>query len=188
MIRIVIPYRDRNHMLEAWADIPNVFIVEQAPRKPFNRGKLLNVGACLSNDDYYVFNDIDLVPLAPFIARNGVTQLAASTIQLHDYLGGSTMFDIDTFQLAGGYPNDFFCRAEDNSMRFHLKRLGIPVNVHLHPFKEQFHERPKIEFDPVLWERAKQPRKVHDQLYGNCKFTIIHEELTDFRRHVIVEI
>lgn len=174
--------------MEAWADIPNVFIVEQAPGKPFNRARLLNIGLILEDGDYFVFNDIDLVPLKPFTPYKGVTQLAKSDIQKVEYLGGSTMFDRITFQKCGGYHNDYFHRAEDNEMMANLKRLRIPVKIRLHPFRELPHPRPAVEFDPELWAKAQLPRKQQDQLYGNCKFKIIHEELNDFRRHVIVEI
>ena len=39
--------------------------IEQADDKPFNRGKLLNVGytlACDNGCDYFVFHDVDMLP------------------------------------------------------------------------------------------------------------------------------
>jgi len=64
---IIVPYRDReqqlkrflSHMKEYIKDIDyEIFIVEQADDKPFNRGKLLNAGYKYAVDkgcDYFYF-------------------------------------------------------------------------------------------------------------------------------------
>lgn len=176
-MKIIIPYRDRPQHLAAWKDIHDVLIVEQEEGKPFNRGRLLNIGFLeCPEENLFVFNDIDLVPQKTFTPYSGVTQLASSKIQLVDYLGGSTMFDRETFIRSGGYPNDFWGRAEDNALMFQLKRLRIPVAIRLHPFTEQPHPRPAIEFDPILWKKAQEPRKVQDQL-SICEYKILQKKV-----------
>lgn len=184
---IIIPYRNRQQQLEQFlphmrAYLPGakIIIVEQADEKPFNRGKLLNVGFLESGrDTHYVFHDIDMLPISVDYAPNrGVTQLAGSKIQLRDYLGGVTMFDHDTFKRVGGYHNDYFHRAEDNCMRFNLKRLKIPV-LELHgTFKELPHPRKAPEFIAALWEKAQLPRNVQDQL-GVCEYHVIEKVIFD---------
>lgn len=174
-MKIIIPYRNRPQHLFAWQGIDNVLFVEQADDKPFNRGKLLNIGALECDDEFLVFNDIDLVPQKPFIERTGVTQLCISKIQLVDYLGGSTMFDRKTFEKIGGYHNDYFHRAEDNELRANINRMRIPVAVRLHPFMEQPHARPNVEFDPLLWKKAHQPRLTQNQL-SICSYKIIDSQ------------
>jgi hypothetical protein len=72
---LIIPYRNRKEHLEKFipyiTDYLNkqninfeIIIVEQVDTKPFNRAKLLNIGAIYasSNIDYFVFHDIDLLP------------------------------------------------------------------------------------------------------------------------------
>lgn len=170
---IIVPYRNRPHHLEQFIPhmrqyLPKVTIViiEQVDEKPFNRGKLLNVGFRESQKDtHYVFHDIDMLPITVDYAPNpGVTQLAGSKIQLRDYLGGVTMFDCETFERVGGYRNDYFHRAEDNEVRFNLHRLKIPV-LELHgKFKQLPHERKAPEFIASLWQKAQKPRNAQDQL------------------------
>lgn len=178
---IIIPYRDRPqhlsqfipHMM-AYLPAAKIIIVEQADEKPFNRGKLLNVGFLESaKDTHYVFHDIDMLPInVDYEPNAGVTQLAGSKIQLRDYLGGVTMFDHDTFKRLGGYHNDYFHRAEDNECRFNLHRLKIPVLEQHGKFKQLPHERKAPEFIAALWEKAQQPRNVQDQL-GVCKYKVV---------------
>lgn len=178
---IIVPYRDRpQHLaqfiphMRAYLPGAKIIIVEQADEKPFNRGKLLNIGFLESErDTHYVFHDIDMLPINVDYEPNvGVTQLAGSNIQLRDYLGGVTMFDHDTFKRVGGYHNDYFHRAEDNELRFNLHRLKIPV-LELHGrFKQLHHERKAPEFIAALWDKAQLPRDVQDQL-KTCAYKVI---------------
>ncbi len=173
--KIIIPYRARPQHVAAWRGVKNVLFVEQsADGKPFNRGKLLNIGALQTTAEYLIFNDIDMLPTTLPPALPGVTQLASSEIQLIDYLGGSTMFHRQTFLQAGGYRNDYWHRAEDNEMRFNLRRLGIAVNTHRLQFVLQPHTRPTIEFDAALWALAQQPRRGQNLApLLNCKYDIL---------------
>lgn len=177
---IIIPYRNRpDHLaqfiphMRAYLPDARILIVEQADDKPFNRGKLINVGYKESLVSFIVAHDIDMLPIkVDYEPVIGVTQLAGSSIQLRDYLGGVTMFDWLTFGRIGGYHNDYFHRAEDNEMRFNLQRLKIPV-LELHgTFKELPHPRTGSEFVQHLWYKAQEPRKVQDQLSA-CKYEVI---------------
>ena len=73
---IIVPFRNRNEHLKKF--IPaitehlnnqeinfRILIINQVDEKPFNRAKLLNVGAKLLEDevDYFAFHDVDLLPL-----------------------------------------------------------------------------------------------------------------------------
>lgn len=189
---IINPYRDRPNHLDQF--IPHmrshlharIVIVEQVDNKPFNRGKLLNIGALEFPDTHYVFHDIDMLPMDVDYSPNpGVTQLAGSKIQLRDYLGGVTMFDHDTFKHVGGYHNDYFHRAEDNEQRFNLQRLKIPV-LELHgKFKELPHLRNSSEFIAALWYKAQQPREVQDQL-SVCKYKVVEKII--FKDYTLIKV
>ena len=74
---IVVPYRSRESHLNKFNDATEkylksknidfeIIIVEQTDDKPFNRGKLLNVGyikAKALGCDYVVFHDVDMLPM-----------------------------------------------------------------------------------------------------------------------------
>lgn len=187
MLAIVVPYRDRKSHLAQFIPHMNkylpeatIVVVEQADEKPFNRGRLLNIGfihaPTHTAPPTFCFHDIDLLPEAvDYSEQKGVTQLAKSNIQKIDYLGGVTMFDYETFIKSGGYHNDYFHRAEDNCMMFNLKRLGIKVNERFGIFKELHHVRNSPEFIPELWQKAQLPRKHQDQL-SICEYQIIENK------------
>jgi hypothetical protein len=70
-LAIIIPYRDRHEHLMAFVPYMesfikgikfNIVLVEQADKKPFNRGKLLNIGFSLSRSGWFCFHDIDMLP------------------------------------------------------------------------------------------------------------------------------
>lgn len=183
MLAIIVPYRDREDHLAQFIPhmnkyIPDakIVIVEQADEKPFNRGKLLNIGFLETEATHYCFHDVDMLPeIVDYSERIGVTQLAKSNIQKIDYLGGVTIFDRETFIKSGGYHNDYFHRAEDNCMMFNLKRLRIKVAERFGKFNILHHSRVTAEFIPELWEKAKLPRIEQDQLL-QCRYTIIRKE------------
>jgi len=90
--------------------------------------------------------------------------------------------------MSGGYHNDYFCRAEDNEMRFNLKRLGIPVHEKPGTFKSLEHAPNGKPFDRVLWHRAMQPRDVQDQ-FSILKHGNIHTLLSvNLTQHIHVEL
>lgn len=192
---IVVPYRNRQEHLDifipkvkAYLDC-DIAVIEQWDSKPFNRGKLLNIGF-LENPtgyDHYIFHDVDMIPISvKYFAMPGVYQLAKSDIQKVDYMGGVTLFSKDYFVKSEGYSNNFFSRAEDNEMCFNLKKKGIRVRFNAGLFASLTHERTGPEFDPVLWKKAQQPR-VNDGL-AHCTYKIISKENKELYQHIIVEL
>lgn len=191
---IVVPYRDRAEHLELFipsmrAYLPDdqIVVVEQADEKAFNRGKLLNIGYLESKATHYVFHDVDMIPIkVGYIEREGVTQLAFSDVQMIDYLGGVTMFEGRTFREVGGYHNDYFHRAEDNEMRFKLKKFGIRVLSRFGIFKQLPHTRTGPEFIPELWQKAQLPRT--KDMLKTCEYKLISKEVKDGYTHLKVEL
>lgn len=195
----VIPYRDRQSHLDTFiphltrylqnADFTwQIVVVEQDAGKPFNRGKLLNIGFIESESNYFVFHDVDMLPVTvDYSPCFGVKQLAGNRVQRVDFLGGVTMFQSATFYQCGGYHNDYFCRAEDNEMRFHLRRCKIPVHEKHGHFRTMNHARPLVEFDKALWEKAKQPRIQTNQLMI-CNYAILSDKKEHGYRRLLVSI
>ena len=128
---VIVPHRDREehliifkkHITE-YLNKQNILfeliIVEQTNDKPFNRGKLLNIGFIEAERlgcDYVVFHDVDMLPIdVDYSYSPDVLQLANNFIsdtdytkEIYDgYFGGVTMFPIDSFKKVNGYPNDFW--------------------------------------------------------------------------------
>lgn len=191
---IVVPYRNRyDHLqvfipsMRAYLPEDNILIVEQADEKPFNRGKLLNIGFINSGASHVVFHDVDMLPVkVSYVERDNVTQIAFSDIQLVNYLGGVTMFEQSAFMLAGGYHNDFWHRAEDNEIMFNLKRLNIPVLNRFGVFKKLDHERSGPEFIPELWQKAQLPRT--KDMLNTCRYELISKEVKEGYTHLKVKL
>lgn len=183
---IIVPYRDRKaqlaqfipHMRERYPEM-SIIIVQQADDKPFNRGKLLNIGFLEMVPEHCVMHDVDMLPLTiDYSPAAGITQLAASKIQLQDYMGGITMFSRRTFLELNGYTNNFFHRAEDNELMFRAKESGRPIVNRFGSFRSLAHARPILEFDPILWKKAQQPRSEFDGL-TYCSYTKVAQEQCD---------
>lgn len=193
---IIVPYRNREQHLAQFIshmqqriDVNKICVVEQSGNAPFNRGKLLNIGF-LENSGYshYIFHDVDMLPInVPYLNYNTkpVLQLASSEIQLHDYLGGVTRFSNTAFRKAGGYHNDYYHRAEDNEMRFNLRRLDIAVINKFGTYNILDHERKEPEFNPALWRKAQLKRETHNQL-SICKYETYSVRESENLKHMIV--
>lgn len=175
---IIVPYRNRPEHLEQFTKVMaahDVYIIEQVDDKPFNRGKLINVGFLEVMPSSFVAHDVDMIPIkVDYSVNYGIVQLAKSDIQKVDYLGGVTKYYWHGFQAAGGYHNEFFHRAEDNEMMFHLKRMGIPVTNNFGTFVNLPHPRTGPEFIPELWQKAQIPRNIN--MLENCHYTLISKE------------
>lgn len=177
---IIVPYRDRpEHLKEfvaAMSDGNSIVVVDQDGHKPFNRGKLINVGYMETKQRVFAVNDVDMIPQVdyPMGIYGTVTQCAESDIQKVNYLGGCSIYDDYTFERSGGYHNNFWSRAEDNEYMFNLRRLRIPIKYSYIPFTILPHPRSGPEFITELWVKAQLPRKVN--MLKTCQYSIISKE------------
>ena len=149
---VIVPYRDREehliifkkHITE-YLNKQNILfeliIVEQTNDKPFNRGKLLNIGFIEAERlgcTYVVFHDVDMLPIdVDYSYCSDVLQLANNFIsdtdytkEIYDgYFGGVTMFPIDSFKKVNGYPNDFWGWGfEDDELLRRCMQSGIETD------------------------------------------------------------
>jgi len=159
-LSIIVPYRDRaEHLSQFIPHMENseilegidyeIVIVEQDD-KPFNRGKLLNVGALESPyADYYCFHDVDMLPVtSDYTYTPNPTHLAAEAEQFgynlpYDrYFGGVTIFDKHSFIKANGYSNDYWgWGAEDDDVMLRCVLNGIPTSRKNGRYRSLAHER-----------------------------------------------
>ena len=116
-LAIIVPYRDREEQLNIFTDRVktylnnrgirhHILVVEQCDDKPFNRGKLLNIGfkyAVRKRCDYVVFHDVDKIPISiDYSYADYPIHLATNDIPFKEYFGGVTLFPVQDFQKING--------------------------------------------------------------------------------------
>lgn len=164
-LAIIVPFRDRENHLKLFLPAIKkcdlfkhinyeILIVEQEGGKPFNRGKLLNVGAIQSyTSSYYCFHDVDMLPLVSDYSYVEVpTHLAAEAEQFgfklpyQGYFGGVTLFDKHSFIKVNGYSNDYWgWGAEDDDIMFRCVIKDIKPSRKNGRYKSLSHERTIIQ-------------------------------------------
>jgi GT2 family glycosyltransferase len=143
-----------------------ILIVEQLGDAPFNRGMLLNIGAKESKADYYIFHDVDMIPVnADYSYPEVPTHIATKVSQFGykmpypEYFGGVTLFNKDDFKKVNGFPNTFWgWGAEDDELYRRTKAKGFTIARRLCRFNSLYHKRnttnqnaPLLEL-PINWK------------------------------------
>lgn len=151
---IIVPYRDRDsHLTKFIAETSKylkskkikyeIIVVEQLDDKPFNRGKLLNIGFFKAKNlgcGYVVFHDVDMIPIDVDYSYSELPLHLATNFELEydksknlsfdDYFGGVTMFSVDTFERINGYSNNYWGWGfEDDDLLFRVSQKNIPLDV-----------------------------------------------------------
>ncbi len=145
-LSIIVPYRNRKDHLNVFInEIPkrinnnnfDIIIVEQFNDKPFNRGKLLNIGFHYkeNSSDYFCFHDIDMIPIEadysypnkPYHMATNVGQFGGS-IAYSTYYGGVNIFNKEDFLKINGYSNDFWgWGGEDDDFLGRVRKIGYDL-------------------------------------------------------------
>ena len=132
-----------------------IFIIEQSDDKPFNRGKLLNVGyefACDNGCDYFVFHDVDMLAEEVDYSYSDKPLHLATHLQEHDYettffdyFGGVTMFNKQDFELINGFSNEYWgwgfedddllIRCLDSNLELDKEQIDVGGSDEVQTFK-----------------------------------------------------
>jgi len=198
---IVVPYRDREAHLSAFLKAQNgkqIIIVEQENEKPFNRGKLLNIGFHQSTAyDYFIFHDVDMIPvLADYKPDfNCPVHIATKVQQFNyklpypDYFGGVTILAHDHFIQANGFPNDFWgWGAEDDELRRRIETVGLKIkrrNCRFLSLKHPHQKNDTTYFQNV--EKFHNPINANDGL-NTLEYQLISDRTINLVRHIVVSI
>ena len=145
-LAIIVPYRDRTSHLEVFVPYMQeylkdydykIFVIEQSDDKPFNRGKLLNVGARIAikeGFDYFALHDVDMLPLKgvdysyPDTPIHLVSKINKD-IPFIDYFGGVTLFNVHDYKLVNGYSNEYWGWGfEDDDLLYRCIQRNIPLD------------------------------------------------------------
>jgi hypothetical protein len=144
-ILIIIPYRNREDHLKIFINegfsvikqcIANVklLIVEQANDKPFNRGKILNVGLKENIDKYdsFILHDVDLIPSIDTI-NNIYTGEEFDVLRIfaaHNLsCGGICKIKSNVIKNINGFPNYIWgWGIEDRALYYRCKILNFNIS------------------------------------------------------------
>ena len=197
----IIPYRNREQHLNAF--LPNIkrylykvgilnyeiIIVEQAEGKPFNRGKVLNVGAKLATGDYLIMHDVDMLPLTVDYKYSKCAHIASQVRQFKyrmpypDYFGGVTIFDKQLFIDINGYSNEFWgWGAEDDECLLRVKQYGIKPERRACRFSSFDHTRDMSNHannNSRLKDAKRKQYNFYDDGLNQLQFVTISEQQID---------
>jgi hypothetical protein len=150
---VIVPYRDRHsHLIFFQKQIAEylshckipfeLIIVEQCDTKPFNRGKLLNIGFIEAEKrgcDYVVFHDVDMLPIDVDYSYSDIPiHLATNIANNPTYFGGVTIFPNKLFKDINGFPNEYWgwgfeddellrrCTISD-TLKFRNRKINKPA-------------------------------------------------------------
>jgi len=198
-MNIIIPYRDRlqhlnkfiPYMQSRFKDV-QIIVVEQSAGKPFNRGKLLNIGFMEYPADYYALHDVDMLPVKSDYSTPSCPTLLATKAQqfgykmpFAEYFGGVVLIGHYDMVKCNGYHNEFWSwGGEDNSFRDRILSVGLEIGSRECIFNSLPHDR---KIDPVLYPKNVKLMKAGPQLengISNCEYKIISRK----GNHIIVEI
>ena len=145
-LAIIVPYRDRESHLEVFVPYMQeylkeydykIFVIEQSDSKPFNRGKLLNVGARIAikeGFDYFALHDVDMLPLKnvdysyPETPIHLISKIDKE-VPFIDYFGGVTLFNVHDYKLVNGYSNEYWGWGfEDDDLLYRCIQRNIPLD------------------------------------------------------------
>jgi hypothetical protein len=144
---VVVPYRDRMMHLQEF--VPHmqrylegrnfkILVMEQADTKPFNRGKLLNIGFFCEQEqsDYVCFHDVDMLPVeeCDYSMPESTTHLAGRLeicgfkMPYAEYLGGVLLVLKSDFTRIDGFSNAYWgWGEEDDDLWLRFQIAGVPV-------------------------------------------------------------
>ena len=141
-LAVIVPYRKRAahlaqfgpYMAQYLKHIPHqLFVIEQDDDKPFNRGKLLNVGVHLLQGcyDFFALHDVDHFPVDADIVFGPRSTSAARSpasnfeVMYETCMGGVLLINGDDFQAINGFSNSFWgWGAEDDDIYLRMKATG----------------------------------------------------------------
>lgn len=148
---LVVPYRNRKEHLEKF--IPyiseylhkqnisfEIIIVEQDEKTPFNRAKLMNIGALQASQEtkYFVFHDVDLLPENIDYRYCNHSLKLFTFIKMEDgeyreykqtNFGGATLVPRDILIDINGFSNSYWQRGseDDDFLMRHLYKGYVPL-------------------------------------------------------------
>jgi predicted glycosyltransferase involved in capsule biosynthesis len=167
---IIIPFRNRAaHLKEFMVHAKHpVIVVEQVDGKPFNRGKLLNIGAQIAFGEgarHIITHDVDMIPESVDYSEGECVHLAGAAQQFKysmpypRYFGGVNIYSSKAFYMANGYSNNYWgWGAEDDDMLLRCEKAGLTI------------ERRRGRFTSLAHEHALTDPNARHTHKANCEY------------------
>ncbi|XP_050677507.1 beta-1,4-galactosyltransferase 1-like [Leptidea sinapis] len=177
---IIVPYRDRAEHLRGFLVHMHTFlrrqhihyriyVVEQVDTHPFNRAKLLNVGAKAAMNAGYpclILHDVDLLPLklANIYACTSLPRhMSSNTYKLrfmlpyHNQLGGVIAILSEDYKAINGMSNKYYGTSGDNDDLFFRVEANNLKMCRFDPTVSMYHilsSDESVEIKPLKEERG----------------------------------
>jgi hypothetical protein len=200
---VIMPCRHRDEHLKiipaelkkflAKQNITNeIFVIEQADRKPFNKGKILNVGFSLTKDrgDYFCFHDIDMLPEVASYAYVNHPVLLANSISQFDvrknhetYFGGVILFRKEDYIKMNGFSNNYWHWGyEDDDSHLRCLLCGLTPLVYSNGrYISQDHITSRVRTADGVYHKDEPTVKKLHQLYikNKKRYKKVRRGITD---------
>jgi predicted glycosyltransferase involved in capsule biosynthesis len=162
-LNVLVPFRDRHEHLRTLLPvlarhlrtIPHrVVVIEQADRKPFNKGVLLNAGASIARAcDYYCLHDVDMLPAwrpevrSAYAFTRSVVHLAGRCEQhrfrrpYFSHFGGVLLVNKRVFFAINGFSNKYRgWGKEDDDLYARVRFAGFRITFKPYRFRSLPHD------------------------------------------------
>ncbi|XP_064489189.1 beta-1,4-N-acetylgalactosaminyltransferase bre-4-like isoform X2 [Ornithodoros turicata] len=130
-----------HHMLRRQQLQYQIFVVEQAGKDLFNRGKLFNVGYLVASGlhgfECFIFHDVDMIPVNDhnlYTCSDHPRHLTVSVDAFHnrlpyqDFFGGACAMTKDHVKMVNGFSNKYWgWGGEDDDMFYRVNDHGLKV-------------------------------------------------------------
>ncbi|CAG9788386.1 unnamed protein product [Diatraea saccharalis] len=211
---IIVPYRDRAEQLRGFLVYMHVFlrrqnihyriyVIEQVDTKPFNRAKLLNIGAAAAFKAGYpclVLHDVDLLPLRPanLYACTKCPRHMSSSINKFRFVlpylnlfGGAIAITSQQYKLINGMSNEYYgWGGEDDDLYARLEVEELKL-CRFEPEVSRYHmvahqTQRKGERKHKVFNYAKN--KVNEDGLNTLKYTEVATVLHPLFTHIMVDL
>ncbi|XP_028156546.1 beta-1,4-N-acetylgalactosaminyltransferase bre-4-like [Ostrinia nubilalis] len=211
---VIVPYRDRAEQLRGFLVYMHmflrrqsihyrIFVVEQVDTRPFNRAKLLNIGALAAMRAGYpclVLHDVDLLPLRPanLYACTKCPRHMSSSINKFRFVlpylnlfGGAIAITSHQYKTINGMSNEYFgWGGEDDDLyaRMESEELKMcrfePENSRYHMMSHKSQHTGDRRKQVVKYEK----NGISDDGLKNLKYTEVATVLHPLFTHIMVDL
>ncbi|CAB3255800.1 unnamed protein product [Arctia plantaginis] len=210
---IIVPYRDKAEELRGFLVYMHTFfhrqhihyriyVIEQVDTQPFNRAKLMNIGAIAAIKAGYpclILHDVDLLPLRPanLYACTKQPRHMSSSIDKYRFVlahiklyGGVTAIPSKQYKEVNGMSNDFYeTGGEDDDLYCRLENHKLKM-CQFDPDISQYHmweHQKAIDTKQRKYPKFSKEKMLRDGL-NSLKYTEVATVLHPLFTHIMVDL